>query len=380
MAQRGRSSSILLAIVLFVSVGVWARPAQAQSIESFVSRFYEVALGRPADPAGLRAWTDFLRLVCNPAGFDAVARGFYTSAEFRATPVTLGDLVSKLYQTMLGRLPDQEGLNAFVTFFRDARIAMARDGFLPSAEFQGLLPDRTDRVAVTALVTRLYTQILGRSPEATGLSAWVDFIVATGNLERVAAGFLGSAEFEARALTSEQFGTILYRTFLGRDPDAPGLAAWTGAMQDVLLLVINVSFIPSAEFRSRAAVLCPGPASSDIRGVYRGTLMFLRTNCPGGEGRFLDLVLTITAQNGTSFNAVASALSGAGAVELLRFSFAGTLGASGAVSGTFAYVGINTGEGVFGGTLSGVTLTVSLSGRDTVGNTCTATGLLTVSQ
>jgi len=48
-----------------------------------------------------------------------------------------------------------------------------------SLEFQRLLPNRSDRTAVTAVVTRLYKEILGRAPEPAGLEGWVNYIAAT---------------------------------------------------------------------------------------------------------------------------------------------------------------------------------------------------------
>jgi hypothetical protein len=135
-------------------------------------------------------------------------------------------LVAKFYRALLNREPEPGGQAAWASILRQARLAIALAGFVPSPEFRGLLPDRTNHTAVSSVVSRLYTEILQRAPEPEDLAAWVDFIVATGDLKTVARGFLTSGEFESRALTLPEFVTILYRTLLGREPDAVGLSGW----------------------------------------------------------------------------------------------------------------------------------------------------------
>ncbi len=212
----------------------------------FITGLYTNVLGRTPSAGELAGWADFLRGNCTAAGVQAVAFGFFDSAEFGARPLTLQGLVTILYRALLEREPDPAGLAAWTDVLRQARLAIAVVGFIPSAEFRALLPDRTNRAAVGALVTRFYVEILGRSPDVAGLTAWVDFVVATGALETAAVGFLVSPEFEARALTFEGYVTILYRAFLGRPPDPAGLAAWQAVLQAVLLNIIETGFLPAA--------------------------------------------------------------------------------------------------------------------------------------
>ena len=105
-------------------------------------------------------------------------------------------------------------------------------------------------------MTRFYTEILGRAPEAAGLENWVQYITRTGDLEGAAIGFLDSPEFEARPLTFRGYVTVLYRTFLGRDPDAGGLDGWEASLRQHLLNTVNDSFIPSPEFQERIPGIC----------------------------------------------------------------------------------------------------------------------------
>ncbi len=227
-----------------------------QAQQAFVAGFYTDVLGRPSTPEEMAAWTDFLRANCNADGVRAVARGFFGSAEFAARPLSLADQVTVLYRALLGRDPDPAGLAAWADVLRQARLRLAVTGFIPSAEFRALLPDRTSRPAVETVITRFYTEILGRTPSPAELGVWVDFVLTTGRLETAAAGFLTSQEFETRALTSGDYVTILYRTFLGRAPDPAGLAAWTTALQTALIGVVEGGFLPAAEFN--LAGMCGG--------------------------------------------------------------------------------------------------------------------------
>ena len=81
-------------------------------------------------------------------------------------------------------------------------------------------------------------------------------MVATGRLEDTAVVFLASPELESRPLTFRDYVRILYRTFLGREADTPGLDGWESVLRAALLDVINAGFVPSAEFQSLIPAIC----------------------------------------------------------------------------------------------------------------------------
>jgi hypothetical protein len=135
---------------------------------------------------------------------------------------------------------------------------LAVQGFISSAEFQSLVPDRRDRAVVAGIVTRLYTEILGRAVKEGEVSAWTDHIVASGDLEGAAVAFLVSLEFETRPLTFRDYVVILYKAFLRRDPDPSGLEGWESILRTKLLTVLDGGFIPSLEFQGRVPQLCGG--------------------------------------------------------------------------------------------------------------------------
>jgi hypothetical protein len=247
-------------VIQFTSNGNWesvtATGVVADDVVNFVSDFYLDALGRAPDLSELQGWSGFLAQHCTLGGVAVVADAFFDSPEFRARPLTLTGLVTALYRAMLGRDPDPSGLTGWVGVFRQARSALAIGGIISSGEFRQLLPDRGDRQAVTLLVQRLYTEILGRTPDSSDVTPWVDYIVATADVEGAAVAFLGSGEFELRALTFREYVAILYRGFLGRPPDAGGLDGWEQFLRAQLLAVLNDGFIPSAEFQARVSRIC----------------------------------------------------------------------------------------------------------------------------
>lgn len=75
----------------------------------------------------------------------------------------------------------------------------------------------------------LYHTAFDRAPDLAGLSDWA----ATGlNTTQIARLFIHSGEWQARfgAMSNHDFVTTLYRSALGREPDARGFAGWTALL------------------------------------------------------------------------------------------------------------------------------------------------------
>ena len=89
-----------------------------------------------------------------------------------------------------------------------------------------------------ATVYRLYQAALGRTPDTDGFRFWANQVDSkVENLDQVAHNFLSSAEFKkefGENLTDDQFATALYKNVLGRTPDAEGLSYWTKALSSGL--------------------------------------------------------------------------------------------------------------------------------------------------
>jgi hypothetical protein len=82
---------------------------------------------------------------------------------------------------------------------------------------------------------RLYQAALHRTPDTAGLSYWVNAIDHGASLAQVAGDFIRSAEFAAAfgnptTLSNAQFLNVIYTNILGRSPDAAGLGYWLGEL------------------------------------------------------------------------------------------------------------------------------------------------------
>lgn len=171
---------------------------------AFVTLLYNNVLDRAPDAAGLTYWTDLLS--SGARSRPEVVVGFSESREFidKTAPEAslysrsglqagFADDVFRLFQATLGRNPDEAGLLDWA-----ARLAAATpyqtvvSGFVNSAEFQATYGTTTDE----EFVTLLYANVLGRSPDPTGLQAWLDRLDGGGfTRQQVVEGFAQSQEF-----------------------------------------------------------------------------------------------------------------------------------------------------------------------------------------
>ena len=112
--------------------------AASGDIERFVSRFYTICLGRPADQKGLWGWVGQLKnRQMNGA---QIAEAFFFSAEFTDKNVSDEAYVDLLYRTILGREADAAGRSGWVEQLMSSRMTH-RDmlgAFIVSDEFTRL--------------------------------------------------------------------------------------------------------------------------------------------------------------------------------------------------------------------------------------------------
>lgn len=87
------------------------------------------------------------------------------------------------------------------------------------------------QVAVKNFVIRLYELVLGRTPETDGLANWYNALVTGSQTGAEAAqGFFFSEEFLNKNTSDTEYLETLYRTMLDRPSDSSGLAYWLDVM------------------------------------------------------------------------------------------------------------------------------------------------------
>jgi len=147
---------------------------------------YRRVLDRPADDDGKEYW---LGVLSSGTRIEDVGALFYGSEEYVRRAGSLEGYIGRLYDNLLGREPEQSGLDYWVGLLRSGAATppeVAR-GFYASKE------SRLDRVA------RLYERFLGRQPEPAGQAHWADELLRRDDIV-LAVELSLSDEFYARAI------------------------------------------------------------------------------------------------------------------------------------------------------------------------------------
>ncbi len=248
-------------------------PEPQDDVTSFVSRLYVTILGREADEVGLAEWTEKLKrgIVTGVQ----VAEGFIMSDEFLGKEMTNEEFVQILYRALFDREADAAGLADWTSKLEQGYIKKyVFAGFANSNEFAALCmnygiirgelsltmaectPGLSDQMfAVWQFIERLYVEVLGRTPDPSGMADWSNMLFVDGwtGTQVAVDGFLVSQEFMAKAesMTNEIFVKTMYRVFFDRDADQDGLAIWTAKLTEgYSRKYIYGGFTNSSEFRN----------------------------------------------------------------------------------------------------------------------------------
>jgi len=173
----------------------------------------------------------------------------------------------RLYQATLGREPDIGGFQEWVTALKSGMtVGAAAATFVNSTEFQA----NYGALNNTQFVTLLYKNVLGRTPDSNGLSAWVQSLDAGNSRANVVVGFSESTEFKNNSATdvdaymtarfsNEHQGEVfrLYKATLNREPDGTGFVNWVNALDAGAQTIKSVAqgFVGSVEFQNTYGAL-----------------------------------------------------------------------------------------------------------------------------
>lgn len=235
-------------------------------VVEFLTRCYNVALNRDPDKESLDAWS--VKLSSGDECGSSVAYGFVYSPEFQNAGYSNEEYVEKLYVMLLGRESDPDGKAMWVSKL-DSGDSSARDelfyGFANSQEFYNLCSSYgifagyynpaisiTTNAQINGFVDRFYSICLKRHGDMAGQNSWA-MSLANGSLTGtdLAYGFVFSNEFINSDTSNEYFVEVLYRTFMGREPDSLGVV-WTHYLDRGTMTREEVfdSFAGSTEFKA----------------------------------------------------------------------------------------------------------------------------------
>ncbi len=177
---------ICVIVILWLLALDYTHAQEEDLVKGFVERLYQNVLYRTPDPEGLENWSQILK--CGEKTGSEVVEGFIFSEEFLNRNVSNEEYVDVLYRTCMNREGDPEGRQDWIDCLQ---IGFSRTyvlkGFMESQEFSE--------------------------------------ICLTYGIER------GSiAVSENRDMNDDVTGFIsrCYQVFLEREPDAGGLNSWTG--------------------------------------------------------------------------------------------------------------------------------------------------------
>ncbi len=203
--------------------------------EATIQRLYEGLLGRGGDTGGLSA---FDAQLATGTSKTTVAIEILNSNEYLAGHGTQSDaqLVTSLYQDLLGRAPDPGGAALWSGLLGggvsrgDVATAIA-----DSPEAKSHLAPTTAQLyvpnAAGTLVHELFETGLGREVDLASLPSFKT-AYATQTPAQLAADIAGSPEFinDHIGQNNAAYVSSLYQDGLGRAPDAAGSALWTGQL------------------------------------------------------------------------------------------------------------------------------------------------------
>ena len=187
-------------------------PTGCVGLRPYVWTVYLDLLGREPDQEGMNDWTN--RLAWG-ASYDSVANGITGSDEYR------GRLIGATYQDYLDRAPEPAGLAFWLAQMRAGwQIEDVQAGFISSDEFyarHGSTPH--------GWVTGLYQTVLHRAPADAEVQWWLSRMASGMSRRDVARGFLFSTEHLIAVVDA------YYVDLLGRHIDPTGTATWVGLIQ-----------------------------------------------------------------------------------------------------------------------------------------------------
>jgi len=213
-----------------------------------------------------------------PDGQDAkIPRSFYTSNEAPAAPTT----VEELYQQILGRAPDAEGLKNWKQQFGNTIEPDEITKFKAAASAELAASGKTARVPITqAEVDKWFADHPGatESDVAAAVKGLGGITANPGLADLLANRYQSTPENVSKYYkdytNAQNEISKLYETVLGRKPDEAGLAYWAKQFGNT----IDPNEI--AQFKEAAAVELYGPNYNNPDKPY---LDYFKTITPSGE-------------------------------------------------------------------------------------------------
>lgn len=214
-----------------IEVLQFAEASADTSERGSVTRLYESLLDRTPDAAGLDSW---MRALAGAASLEDVTLAILESAELAGqVPQADQAYVAWLYTQVLGRAPDADGLTHWTAALASGDISRAQLALALVDSGEKLQADASNQLDFGAsdvgVLIRLYDALYDRAPDLDGLNFWINRSEAGVSLADIADGFVAGDEATA-GLDDTAFLEHVYRTALERAATATELADWSGLL------------------------------------------------------------------------------------------------------------------------------------------------------
>lgn len=221
-------------------------PTKETGVGGFVERLYTVAMERESDPKGKEYWVQAIKMD-GMSGADVALR-FLLSEEFLGKDKSTDEFLQTLYRTFFDRVGEEGGMKYWAGEMTSGRKTKTDViyGFINSEEWAniclsyGIKSGTSVKPTITItpnqnikdFAERLYTTCLNRDSDKEGLNYWANELA---NLRKsgsaVAKDFFFSDEFKGFKLSDEEYVSRLYKTIMGREPEADGFNYWIAEMK-----------------------------------------------------------------------------------------------------------------------------------------------------
>jgi S-layer protein len=205
-------------------------------------------------------------------------------------------LVTNYYETILNRTPSADEVTAWTNLIDQGILTdeqVLADFVLSPEAQQNVVP-----------VVELYQAVLGRVPDQAGLQAWVGAESAGLSLQQQAQDLLSSAEGQAIYGSGTDitvaFLSALYENVFNRAPDTAGLNAWLSQSSVLSRADVVVDFITSAEGQADLNPLANQfltAVGQDATNAYSGSLY---ADAPQPQGSTVALTTGVDLLTGTA--------------------------------------------------------------------------------
>ncbi|MCQ2527799.1 MAG: DUF4214 domain-containing protein [Saccharofermentans sp.] len=240
-------------------------PTSTNSTSIAVKTTYSVLLGREpstgeaAKSCGTAVSLSCVDMVAELAFSNEMALKNYSDEEF----------LKKISMALTGQDPTAAELNEYISLLNSGHSrkyiftmianSQATKTFfklygLEAGEYKYTEEAEQSYQLKVQFVELLYNKFLGRSPDRVGIEGWTYALDNGFSGPQIAASIFNSNEYLSKNLSDDEYLTQLYRTCLGREPDAVGYESWMAYLRSHYSRnYILAGFINSIEFKNVCA-------------------------------------------------------------------------------------------------------------------------------